>query len=168
MKRRLLFVTLSCALVACSGRVEGLPADNDAGTTAGDGGASSVLTELDDQPIAVAVVGGGVYVALFLEGIVSVPSGGGAVTPKLPSVNTNAFSPVPESLPTPRWPIGPRPSLPTRTTSISLSAGGMEAEGPSTRVPYGDPTPVALASSCAAGIAVDEANVYWLGEGALN
>ena len=132
----------------------------DAATSGDDGGVTGpaapagVVTTLDDQPVALALIGKNVYVALFIDGIVSVPTTGGSVTPLVSSVGGSA-------------PLGvyfQNPFVFDRTNLYFSESSGGYTSGPVAIAPVGGGTPTVLASSLGftAGIATDSNNVYWV------
>jgi hypothetical protein len=116
---------------------------------------------LDDEPVALAVVGDSVYVALFFDGIVSMPTQGGAVTPLVASVG--GYSPGVEF----QNPF----AFDAHDFYFSESSGGYTT-GPIARAPIGGGGSTVLASSkgFTAGIAADATYVYWVDqdEGTIN
>jgi len=116
----------------------------DAGTAAG-----AWPVPLGDQPVAISVVGGSVYAALFIEGIVSVPAAGGETTPLVSSAGQGVYF---------------QNGFATDGASLyfSESSGGYTS-GLIARAPLGGGPATVLASSLGftSGIVVDAANVYW-------
>lgn len=156
--------TLALAgLTACGGAssTDGLGGGGnpDAGGGGADAGGGMVLpagvvATLDDQPVALAVIGNEVYVALFTEGIVSVPTTGGSVTSLVPSVTGYA-------------PLGvefQNAFVFDRTSLYFSESSGGYTSGAVAVAPIGGGTPTVLASSLGftAGIASDASNVYWV------
>jgi hypothetical protein len=108
---------------------------------------------LDDEPVALAVIGNSVYVGLFSDGIVSVAKAGGAVTPIVSSVG--GYSPGVE--------IQNAVVFDQENLYWAESSGG-DTSGPIARAPVGGGPATVLASSTGftAGIAVDAESVYWV------
>ncbi|HEY5240478.1 MAG TPA: hypothetical protein VIJ22_03390, partial [Polyangiaceae bacterium] len=124
------------------------------GDDAGSPGPAGTVATLGDQPVALAVIGKTVYVALFTEGIVTVPTAGGTVTPIVASVGTSS-------------PLGvyfQNPFVFDRNNLYFSESSGGYTSGPVAVAPLGGGTPTVLASSLGftAGIASDASNVYWV------
>ena len=148
-----------CGGATTSGGLGGGGSGPDAAPPGDDGGVSGpaapagVVATLDDQPVALAVIGKNVYVALFIDGIVSVPTTGGTVTPLVASVSSP--------------PLGVYFQNPfvfdTTTLYFSESSGGYTS-GPVATAPIGGGAPNVLTSSLGftAGIATDSNDVYWV------
>jgi sugar lactone lactonase YvrE len=131
----------------------------DAAGGGGDAGGGPVLpagvvATLDDQPIALSVIGNQVYVALFIDGIVSVPTSGGTVTSLVPSVTGY----------TPLGVYFQNAFVFDRTNLYFSESSGGYTSGAIAFAPIGGGTPTVLASSLGftAGIASDASNVYWV------
>jgi hypothetical protein len=120
-----------------------------AGGTGGGAGPAGVLAMLDDEPVTLAVIGDDVYVGFAFDGIVSIPTAGGTVTPIVPSVGSgeiqNAFVFDQNNL---YW---------------DESSGG-DTSGPIASVPVvgGQATVLASSKGFTAGIAVNADSVYWV------
>jgi hypothetical protein len=151
-------MAVGCGGASAAGGGGGGP---DAATTGGDGGIgeggpagpAGIVTELDDQPVALAVIGNSIYVALFIDGIVAVPRSGGAVTPIVPSIASPPLGVYFQN----------QFTFDRTTLYFSESSGGYTT-GPVAIAPIGGGTPTVLASSLGftAGIATDSSNVYWV------
>ncbi len=117
------------------------------------GRGTEVLATLDDQPVALAVIGDQVYVALFSDGIVTVPTAGGSVTPIVASIT--GYTPGVELH---------NPFVFDHTNLYFAESSGGDSTGPVARAPVAGGTATVLASSMGftAGIAVDGSNVYWV------
>lgn len=129
---------------------------SDGGTSGGDAGSpgpAGTVTTLDDQPVALAVIGKSVYVALFTDGIVTVPTAGGTATPLVPSVGSSSLGVYFQN-----------PFVFDRTNLYFSESSGGYTSGPVAVAPLGGGTPTVLASSLGftAGIASDANNVYWV------
>jgi sugar lactone lactonase YvrE len=116
-------------------------------------GETCVLATLDDQPVALAVVGSSVYVALFIQGIVAVPSTGGTSMPIVPSVGGYSVGVFFQN-----------PFVFDRNNLYWSESSGGYTSGPIARAPLGGGATTVLASSLGftAGIASDADNVYWV------
>jgi len=100
------------------------------------------------------VIGDKVYVALFIDGIVTVPTAGGSVTPIVPSVTGYGTDGV----------YFQNPFVFDQTNLYFAESSGGYTTGPVARAPVAGGTATVLASSMGftAGIAVDGSNVYWV------
>jgi hypothetical protein len=108
---------------------------------------------LDDQPITLAAIGDSVYVGLYLDGIVSIPKAGGAVTPIVPLVGgSNSLVALQNAF-----------VFDQNNLYWAQSEGG-NTSGPIARAPIagGQATVLASSTGFTAGIAVDAHSVYWV------
>jgi len=123
------------------------------GDSSGPGSPGGVFATLDDQPVALAVVGSSVYVALFIQGIVAIPSTGGASTPIVPSVGGYSLGVYFQN-----------PFVFDQTNLYWSESSGGYTSGPIARAPIGGGPTTVLASSLGftAGIASDADSVYWV------
>jgi hypothetical protein len=121
-----------------------------AGCGASGGLPGGQVATLKDQPVALGVVGNDVYAALFIDGIVSVPSSGGAVTPITASAGQNVF-------------FQNAFAVDSRSIYWSQSSGG-DGSGVIARAPLTGGAPTILSSSVGftSGIALDANRVYWV------
>jgi hypothetical protein len=139
------------------GHAGGTGAGAGGGAGGADAGGPEVLAKLDDEPVALAVVGGDVYVALFMDGIVSIPTAGGAVTPRVASIGGY----------TPGVYFQNPFTFDAHDLYFAESSGG-DTTGPVARAPIGGGAATVLASSkgFTAGIAADATYVYWVDQDA--
>jgi sugar lactone lactonase YvrE len=163
-------MTLVAGLAAGCGGAPGAGVGSGDGGAPGDDGVSEggysgpggTVATLGDQPVALAVIGDTVYVALFIQGIVTVPTAGGAVTPTVPAIPGYAPAGV----------YFQNPFAFDRTSLYFSESSGGYTSGPIAFAPLGGGTPTVLTSSkgFTAGITQDADGVYWVDqdEGTIN
>jgi hypothetical protein len=113
----------------------------------------TVLASLGDQPVAVGVRDGAVYVAMLLQGIAKVPVAGGALVPLVAPLGGE----------TPRVYFQNAFVMDAENIYFSESSGGYST-GPIALAPLAGGAPVHLASSLGftGAVAADATNVYWV------
>jgi hypothetical protein len=147
-------VLLSCcglANVGCGGQ-SGASGGGDSGGPGQKqcgGPVQGKIGELDGQPVAIAVAGCDVYVALSPGGIVEMPMAGGAVRSLVASTGSDVFFQNPFAM--------------TNGDFFFSESSGGNMPGPIASAPLGGGKATTLATSMGftSGIAVDANNVYW-------